>query len=327
MRSTMLFRVLAALWLAAFALGVQAQQSRPPMRILVGFAPGGSSDAIARVLADKLRTVLNQSVVVENKAGGGGRLAFEAAKLAAPDGNTFVIAPDGAVVFQYVLYTPAQLKYDLLNDLVPVAGLISYPMALAVSTKLPVTNLKEFIDWARANPTQANFGNAGLGGVTHFSGLQLSKAAGIQLNVVPYKGNGPLVTDLIGGQIPAGIMVAGDIIQQVRGGNARFIGVFGSKRSPLLPDVPTMMEQGVDVDTGDGWMGLWAPARTPPAELERVESAVRTVLAMPEVRDFLINRQTLQPEFRTGAEVDALQRKGIAYWGPVIKASGFKPDQ
>jgi tripartite-type tricarboxylate transporter receptor subunit TctC len=122
-------------------------------------------------------------------------------------------------------------------------------------------------------------------------------------------------------------MTAGDILQYQKGGKVKVIGVFGARRSPLMPDVPTFTEQGIAVDTGDAWTGMWAPARTPKAELDLMQSALRQVLAQPEVREFLINRATLMPDFRPAEQMDQLQRKELAYWGPIIKATGFKPDQ
>jgi tripartite-type tricarboxylate transporter receptor subunit TctC len=316
--------------LAAVAIGAAftAQaQDKPPIRLIVGFAPGGSTDTVARVLADKLRGPLGQTVIVENKPGAGGRLAAEALKGSAPDGLTYMVAPNATGVFQAVMYPVSVLKYDLLNDLAPVAVLVSYPLALAVSTKTGVGSAKEYAAYAKSKPEHGMFGSAGLGGHTHFSGLQLAKAAGVDMTVVPYKGNGPLATDLIGGQVPAVIMTAGDIAQHQKSGAVKVVGVFGAKRSPLLPDVPTMIEQGYNVDTGDAWTGMWAPARTPKTELDRMQAALQQVLAMPDVRDILVNKQTMHPDFRPAAELDQLQRKEIAYWGPVIKAANFKPEQ
>jgi tripartite-type tricarboxylate transporter receptor subunit TctC len=317
-----------ALTALAFGLAMTANaQDKPPIRILVGFAPGGSTDSVARILGEKLRGPLGQTVIVENKPGAGGRLAAEALKNSAPDGHTYMIAPNATGVFQALLYPVSVLRYDLLNDLAPVAVVVSYPLALAVSAKTGVNNVKEYVAWAKANPQNSVFGSAGLGGHTHFSGLQLAKAAGIELNVVPYKGNGPLVTDLLGGQVPAGIMTAGDIALHQKSGQVKLIGVFGEKRSPLLPDVPTLIEQGYNVETGDAWTGMWAPAKTPKAELDRMQAALKQVLAMPEVRDLLVNKQTMNPDFRSAVDLDKLQRKELAYWGPVIKATGFKPEQ
>ncbi|HUG24446.1 Bug family tripartite tricarboxylate transporter substrate binding protein [Piscinibacter sp.] len=308
------------------ALAAQAQD-KPPLRLIVGFAPGGSTDTVARVIADKLRGPLGQPVIVENKPGAGGRLAAEALKNSAPDGQTYMIAPNATGVFQALLYPVSVLRYDLLNDLAPVAVLVSYPLALAVGTKTGVDNVKEYVAYVKGKPERGMFGSAGLGGHTHFSGLQLAKAAGVELNVVPYKGNGPLAIDLLGGQVPAGIMTAGDIAQHQKTGDVKLIGVFGAERSPLLPEVPTLIEQGYNVDTGNAWIGMWAPAKTPKAELDRMQAALKQVLDLPDVRDLLINKQTMQPDFRPAAELDKLQRKELAYWGPVIKSTGFKPEQ
>ena len=125
----------------------------------------------------------------------------------------------------------------------------------------------------------------------------------------------------------AAIMIAGDILPQQKSGKVKVIGVFGSKRSSLMPDVPTFMEQGINIDSGDAWAGMWAPAKTPKAELDRMQAALKQVLALPEVRDFLINKATLNPDFRSADELDKLQRKELTYWGPIIKATGFTPDQ
>jgi tripartite-type tricarboxylate transporter receptor subunit TctC len=313
--------------LALAALSPAQAQDKPPIRILVGFAPGGSTDTVARVIADKLRGPLQRTVIIENKPGAGGRLAAEALKNAAPDGLTYMIAPNATAVFQHLLYPPAVLKYDVLTDLAPVAMLVSYPLALAVGTKSGVKSATEYVAWVKANPKEGSFGSAGLGGQTHFSGLQLAKAAGIELSVVPYRGNGPLATDLLGGQVPAGIMTAGDIVQHQRSGQVLVLATFGAKRSPLLPEVPTLTEQGYKVDTGDAWTGMWAPAKTPKEEIERMQAALKFVLELPEVRDILIHKQTLQPDFQSGAAMDKTLRKELAYWGPVIKETGFKPEQ
>jgi tripartite-type tricarboxylate transporter receptor subunit TctC len=302
-------------------------QSDQPIKILVGFPPGGSTDTVARVLAEKISAVLKQPIIIENKPGAGGRLAAQALKAAAPDGLTYMIAPNATPVFQALLYSPAVLRYDMLKDFAPVAVMVSYPLALAVGQDTGVKTAKDFVAWVKAHPQQASFGTAGTGGQTHFSGLQLGKSIGVSLQAVPYRGNGPLVTDLLGGQVPAGVMTAGDILPHQGSGRVRVVGVFGAKRSALLPDVPTFKEQGIDIDTGDAWTGMWAPANTPQVQIDRMQNALKHVLALPEIRDILANKAALNPDFRPGDEMDKLQRKELAYWGPVIKASGFTPDQ
>ncbi|GAB3354477.1 MULTISPECIES: Bug family tripartite tricarboxylate transporter substrate binding protein [Giesbergeria] len=301
-------------------------QDKHPIRILVGFPPGGSTDTVARVLADKLAVVLKQPVMVDNKPGAGGRLAVQTLKTSAPDGLTYMLAPNATPVFQMLLYPETVLKYNLLTDFTPVGLVVSYPLALAVSNHTGAKTAKEYADWVKNNPKDATFGSAGAGGHTHFTGLQWGKIIGQELQVVPYRGNGPLATDLLGGQIAAGIMTAGDIIQHQRSGKVRVVGQFGAKRSPVLPDVPTLMEQGYKLDAGDAWTGMWAPAKTPKAEIERMQSGLKHVLGLPEVREILVNKATLNPDFRSGEEMDKLQRKELQFWGPIIKESGFKPE-
>lgn len=323
-RSTFLKSTVACL-VAGLTFAATAQDKQP-IKLLVGFPPGGSTDTVARLLADKLSTVLKQPIMVENKPGAGGRLAAQALKAAAPDGLTYMIAPNATPVFQTLLYPASVLKYDMLTDFTPVGVVVSYPLALAVSNHLNVKDAKEYATWLKANPKEATFGSAGAGGHTHFTGLQLGKIIGQPLQVVPYRGNGPLATDLLGGQVPAGIMTAGDIVQHQRSGKVRVIAQFGAQRSPVLPDVPTMMEQGIKLDAGDAWTGMWAPAKTPKAEIERIQNGLKYALSLSEVREILVNKATLNPDFRSAEEMDKLQRKELKFWDPIIKASGFKPE-
>lgn len=326
MQRSSFLKSLVALALAGAGAVTQAQPDQP-IRLLVGFPPGGSTDTIARLLADKMGTVLKQTVIVDNKPGAGGRLAAQALKAAAPDGLTYMIAPNATPVFQTLLYPQAVLKYDMLTDITPVGMIASYPLALVVNAQAGLKTAKDYAAWVKGNAKNTSFGTAGAGGHTHFSGIQLGKAMGTELQVVPYRGNGPLVTDLLGGQVPAGIMTAGDVLPHQKAGKVTVLGVFGAKRSPLLPEVPTLMEQGFKIDTGDAWTGMWAPAKTPKATLERVQNALHYALELPEVRETLIHKATLNPDFRPAAEMDRLQRQELAYWGPIIKATGFTPEQ
>lgn len=323
-RKTFNAALLAAVLGVSMTAGAQTDQ---PIKILVGFPPGGSTDTVARVLAEKMSTALKQPIIIENKPGAGGRLAAQSLKASAPDGLTYMMAPNATPVFQALLYPPAVLRYDMLKDFAPVAVVVSYPLALAVGEDTGIKTAKDFAAWVKAHPQQASFGTAGAGGHTHFSGLQLGKAIGVNLQVVPYRGNGPMITDLLGGQMPAGIMTAGDILPHQRSGKVRIVAVFGAKRSALLPDVPTLKEQGIDVDTGDAWTGMWAPAKTPQAQIDRMQNALKQVLALPEVREMLASKLALNPDFRPADEMDKLQRKELAYWRPVIKDSGFTPEQ
>jgi len=314
----------ALLGLGLLAPAVQAQD-KPPIKILVGFPAGGSSDRLARLLADKLKDQLKQPVLVDNRPGIGGRVAAQAVKNAAPDGLTYMVAPNATFVFQHLTYPVSVLGYDMNTDFTSVARLSSYPMALVVNSSTGVKNAREFITWVKGGNNRNSFGTAGLGGDTHFNGLQLGKLAGVNMEVVPYRGNAPLITELLGGQILVGAMTAGDAIQHVRAGKLNYVGTFAPKRSALLPDVPTMAEQGFDTGGDDGWMAVWGPAKLPRAELERMQSAIQKVLAMPDVREILLNGMLMVPDYQSGAQVDRQLQAELAHWGPIIKASGFKP--
>ncbi len=310
----------------ALPLAVLAQGDRP-IRLLVGFPPGGASDSLARVLADKLPAALKQPVIVENRPGVGGRLAAEAVKSAAPDGTTYMLAPNATLVFQHLTYPVSVLKYDMTTDFTSIAQVSSYPMAMVVNAATGVKTAADYAAWIKANPEKTTFGTAGAGGDTHFNGLQFAKKVGVSMTVVPYRGNGPLITDLVGGQILTGNMVAGDALQYVKSGKLQYVGVFSAKRSPLLPDVPTMAEQGFDTGGSNGWMGIWGPAKLPKAELERMQAALAQVLSNKEVKEILLTRFLMVPDYLPGADVDAQLKAELAHWGPVIKASGFTPQQ
>jgi tripartite-type tricarboxylate transporter receptor subunit TctC len=319
-----------ALLLAALAAGAAAPafaQGDKPIRLLVGFPPGGASDTIARVLAEKLPPVLRQPVLVENRPGVGGRLAAQAVKAAAPDGLTYMVAPNATFVFQHLTYPVSVLGYDMTKDFTSVARINSYPMAMVVSAATGVKTPKDYVAWRKTAGAQATFGTAGVGGDTHFNGLQFGRIAGVEMSVVPYRGNGPLVNDLLGGQILAGNMVAGDAVQHVRAGKLNYLGVFAKKRSPVLPDVPTMAEQGFDTGGDDGWMGLWGPAGLPKAEVERMERALQFVLGLPEVKELMLTKFLQAADYQNGSAVDKALAAELAHWGPIIKASGFTPQQ
>ncbi len=296
-----------------------------PIRILVGFPPGGATDAIARAVADKLPHLLGQPVIVDNKPGVGGRMAADMLLAAPADGLTFMVAPNATPTFQMLVFKD-QLKWNILKDFVPVASFASYPLGMGVATKLGVSNAREFVDWVKKNPGKASFGTPGLGGQNAFLGVQFAKAAGIELPVTPYKGSPPMVTDLVGGHVPSAISLLDGMMAHHRAGKIRIIGVFSKERSPLMPDIPTFAEQGIDVTSGEGWTGIWAKAGTPKAEVQRMEKAIQQVLQLPEVKEVMSQRLLVHPVFRNGAELDALQRAELAHWEPIIKAAGFKPE-
>ena len=293
------------------------------MRIIVGFAAGGSSDIAARMLADKLKDSLGVPFIVENRVGGGGRIAAEALKNAAPDGTTFLLTPVVVPVLAPLVYK--QLSYDPAKDFAPVAQVATYQFALAVGPDHPARSVPEFVAWLKANPTQANFGSPAPGSLPHFFGLMIGKATGVEMVHIAYKGGAPLATDLMGGQIPAGVDALSDMIELHRGGKIRIIATSGAQRSPLLPTVATFKEQGFAAIEGTGWIGVYAPAKTPAPLIDQVSAAIGSALKGPELRERFVNLG-YEPTGTTPEQLAAIMVADTARWGPIIKASGFAAD-
>lgn len=316
--------LLAAPALLAAGLA-HGQSDKQAIRLLVGFAPGGGTDAVARLIADKLPGLLGQPVIVENLPGAGGRLAANALVAAAPNGNTFMVANNAVLTFQTLVFAN-QIKWDYQRDFAPVAGLTTYPLGLAVPISSDVKSVPEYVRWVKANPSKATFGSTGVGGQTHFLGVQFAKAAGIDLQVVPYKGVTPMVSDVVAGHSPAAIGLMDDMLKFHRAGRLRVIGVFSAQRSPLTPDIPTFIEQGFPDVKSEAWQGMWAPAKTSKAQIERMQEAVQKVLAMPDVKEAMTSTLNVTPTFRNADELARTQEAEIRYWEPIIRAAAFKPE-
>lgn len=321
-RNTFL-KTLTVAGIATLSLGAFAQD-RDPIRLVSGFAPGGTTDTIARVIAVHLSQELGQQVIVDNKPGAGGRIGAEYVKNAKPDGKTYLIGPDGWAIFPTAMYSPATLRYDLMKDLKPVAQLVSYPLALVVNGKVPVRNLADYAEWLKKDPKQGQFATPAPGGQVQFVGWVVGETLGTPMLPVAYKGNAPLLTDLIGQQVPAAILVAGDALRQSRD-KVRILGVMADQRWSLAPDVPTFKEQGYDVKVAEAWQGMWANAAAPKAETERMEAAVRKVLQSPELQQAIIKTAMVSPKFVPGAQMESSLRRDIEYWTKIIKASGYTP--
>lgn len=319
-------RILAAAGagVAMLAGATAHAQDRQPIRVLVGFPPGGGTDAIARAIAERLPAHLDgQRVIIENIPGAGGRIAADTLMRAKPDGLTYMVAPNATPTFQTLVFGD-QIRWSLWRDFAAVAGLASYPLGMAVGTGTGAKSAREFVDWLRRNPS-ANAGTPGMGGQNHFLLVDFARKAGVELPLVPYKGSPPLIADLLGGHVAAAVTLGSDLLKHHRAGKANLIGIFAEKRSSLMPDIPTMAEQGIDVTNGQGWSAMWAPVRTPAVELERMQRALRTLLATADMRALLAGRLNVEADFRDARAMEAAQRAEIAYWGPIIRASGFKP--
>ena len=320
----LLFAVATAALIALVALAAPEASAqgalKGPIRIIVGFAAGGSSDIAARMLADKLKDSLGVTVIVENKVGAGGRIAAEALKNAPPDGATLLLTPVVVPVLAPLVYK--QLPYDPARDFAPVAQVATYQFALALTPDHPAKTVPEFVAWLKANPAQANFGSPAPGSLPHFFGMMIGQATGVAVTHIAYKGGAPLAADLMGGQIPAGIDALSDMIELHRGGKIRIIATSGAQRSPLLPSVATFKEQGFAAIEGSGWIGVYAPAKTPRPVIDQLSAAITVALKAPDVRERFL-ALGYEPTGTTPEQLAAIMSADTARWGPVIKASGF----
>jgi len=301
-----------------------AQSDSTPIRILVGFSPGGGTDLLARLMAQNASKVLGQTVIVENMPGAGGSIAANALHSAAPNGQNYMMANNAVPLFQTLVFGDRN-RWEFAKDFVPVAGLTEYPLALAVPTKLGVNNIAEWLDYVRKNPANATFGNIGAGGMTHMLGDALGKVVEVPLTPIPYKGATPMITDLVGGHIPAAIGLLDNMMSFHDAGTVKVIAIFSPERSPLIPDIPTFKEQGINVLDGSAWQAIWAPAGTPQTEIDKMANALKEVLNDPQVQSEMRGTLMVEPVFRPGTEVAKLQAQELAEWGPVIEASGFQP--
>ncbi len=306
--------------LAAFA--AQAQIDKP-VKILVGFPPGGSADVMARLLAERMAAELKQPVVVENKPGAGGRIAAELLKNAPADGSTIMMAP--VVVPVLVPLVFSKLNYDAATDLAPVAHLANFQFGIAVNAAHPAKNVQELVAFYRANAAQANFGSPAPGSLPHFFGTMLARGAGVDLVHVPFNGGAPLINALVGSQVTAGIDVVAEQVELHKSGKLRVLATSGATRSPLLPDVPTATEAGLKGVEGSGWFAAFAAGKTPEPQVRALNAALNKALQAPEVRERFA-KLGLEPAGGSAAELAALMKRDSERWAPVVKASGFRGD-
>jgi len=314
-------RHFAALAGAALAAPAVLAQDRT-VRILVGFPPGGSADVIARLLAEKLRISLSQNVIVDNKPGAAGRLVLGELKRAAPDGQTLVLSPSGAMVIAPWLYS--NLAYDPVKDFTPVSRIVTFDFAVTAGPGAPQGDLKTVLAWMKANPAQANYATSGAGTVPHFAGLLLGQAAGVPLTHVAYRGGAPAAQDLIGGQIPLMVDTASETIEHHKAGKVRILAVTGEQRSKSLPDVPTLKEQGIAM-TADAFFGLYGPPGMPVDVVNRLDRAVADALKDPAIQE-KIHGFGLVPNHAPAADLAATQVAHLKRWEGPIKASGYKAE-
>ncbi|TSE27861.1 Tripartite tricarboxylate transporter family receptor [Tepidimonas aquatica] len=292
------------------------------LKILVGFPPGGGTDAIARLLADPLREVLGMPVVVENRAGAGGQLAAQALKAAPADGYTVLLSHDHTVsILPLVLRNPG---FDPARDFVAVGGLATFVNALAVSAGTPARSLREFVQWVRGQGGKAAVGIPAPASVPQFLVQVLARQQQLDLVPVPYRGSAPMMADMLGNQIPAGVGSIPDFIDHHKAGKLHVVAVMGRQRQPALPDVPTFAELGVAGFEEVPFYGLFAPAGTPAARLAQLDAALAKVLAQPALRERL-TAMGLNVGHMSGEQLAARERTYREVWARIIRDSGFQP--
>jgi tripartite-type tricarboxylate transporter receptor subunit TctC len=311
--------------LLVLTLSALAQGSYPnkPVKVIVAFAPGSATDILARVMADYFTKSMGQAFVVENKPGAGGIPGTEQAKNAAPDGYTLTMCPSGPFGINPAIYS--KLPYDPLKDFEPIGNIGFTPQTIVVGAQQPYKTLKEFVAAAKAKPGQIAYASLGVGSTSHLTMEAFAAAAGIELNHIPFKGSGEAQTQLIGGSVPAMSDTVPGVRNQVLAGKLRPLGVAIPQRSPFLPDVPTIAEQGYPGFESVGWIGLAAPAKTPVAILDKLNAEVRRMLQDPAVREKMA-QLAFTPVGDTRAQFGAFMKGEIAKWSKVAHDSGARAD-
>jgi tripartite-type tricarboxylate transporter receptor subunit TctC len=310
--------MLPLLWAASASSLAQSAAGR----VVLGFSPGGSVDALARMTADALGGATGRTFVVENKTGAGGRLAVDLVKSSKPDGDTLLVAPQGPMtLFPHVF--KAALNYDPAKDFSPITRLVTADFALTIGPMVPAKDLAGFRAWLRANGEKANFGSPGAGTLPHFIGIAIGDKLGVAMTHIPYQGSAKSMLDLAGGNIAATVSPVTEALELHKAGKVQIIATTGAKRSPFVPDVPTLKEAGVDLEV-PLWFAVYGPAGIPPAMVDKLRKAIDAGFATPEAAQRLA-KLGLEPAPMSPAELETLRQRESAMWAPVVKASGFTP--
>jgi tripartite-type tricarboxylate transporter receptor subunit TctC len=321
-------RVVAALTgfslaIAASVAYAQADYPNKPIRLLVGFAPGGTTDIVARIVAPKLSEALNQQrVVIDNRAGAGQIIASELTAKAAPDGYTLFMA---SAAFTINPAIHKKLPFDSLRDFAPIAIVAATPNVLAIHPSVPARTLKDLIADARAKPGKLLYGSAGIGAPSHLSGVLFGMMANIDITHVPYKGSGQVMGDLLGGQLHMSFPALSGVLTHIKSGKLIALGVTSSRRSTILPDVPTIEEMGLTGYDVSSWFGLMTASGVSQGLVRRLNTVINQVLKDPEVREQL-SRQGADPLGGSPKEFAAIIAKDLERWKKVVAAGGIKAE-
>ena len=304
---------------SAFAQAYPAK----PIRLIVTFPPGGSTDIVARIVALKLGDRLGQQVVVENRGGAGGTIGTEVVAKATPDGYTLGVASTSTHAVAPSVYT--KLGYDPVKDFAPISLVAVSPYLLVVHPDVQVKSLQEFVAYVKARPGKLNYASAGTGSTTHLAMEMLKSAGGIYIVHIPYNGNGPAGTAVIAGQVEALFGSLPAVLPHAKSGRVRPIAVGTPKRSPSLPDVPTVAESGFPGFDASLWLAIMAPAGTPPAVVERLHKEIVAVIGSPDAADAL-GKAGAEPLTSTPAELASMVKDGVGKYATIVKQAGVKAE-
>ena len=317
-------RALVAVCLAAIGIPSVAQAPpwpAKPIRMIVTFPPGGSTDAVVRIMAPKLGERLGQQVIVDNRPGAGGNIGLAALATSPADGYALAVGAAGGLAANAALYP--KMPFDVQKDFVPISLLAHIPFVLVVPPTSSIKSVADLLAQAKAEPRKVAVGHGGNGTAMHLSVQLLKLMAAVDLTEVAYKGSGPVALDVMGGQVPAGMLDLPSVLQQIKSGKVRALAVTGSTRLPQLPDVPTLSQAGVKGYESTGWFGVVAPAATPVAVVARLQSEMRAVLVDPDV---IAGARAAGVELSptTSAEFGRFIASETVKWADVIKRSGTK---
>jgi tripartite-type tricarboxylate transporter receptor subunit TctC len=310
---------------AGLTLPAQAQTTLSRnARAIVGFPPGGSSDVVARLYAEKLRGVYAPGIIVEGRVGAAGRIAVEFVRDAEKDGSVYLQTPASMLTVQPHVF-PREVRYDGLTDLTPVSTVCTFPFTFAVPSSHPARSFADLVAWLRAQPGEVPFASPAAGSAPHFLGIMLAKKLGVRMTHVPYRGAAPAVQDLVGGRLPLFVGVLGDVSPQ-HGQGARMLASTAQARNPRYPDVPTVTELGHPDLSKDEWFGVLLPPGVPAAVRQALHGAITRVAAMPEVVAALDRLEYLPTVSASPQEFADRIRRERTEWGQVVRESGFQPE-
>jgi tripartite-type tricarboxylate transporter receptor subunit TctC len=306
------------------SLSAQAGQafgeSGPLTKLIFPFSAGGGGDTLCRLIAQSAGERLNRNLIVENRTGGDGLIGIKWVQNASPDGSTVLVTTGPTMYLLPMVET--EPSFDLNRDFVPVSLLARFEFGIVIGPAVDATDFKQFVAWLKANPGKATFGVPSNGTIPHFTGSKLEQVLGVPMTRVAYRGSAPIINDLLGGHLPFGIVTIADAIPQHRAGGIRILAVSSAERSPFLPDVPTLKENGVDL-VADGWYGMWLPGKSSADFARQLSAAVVASLAQPELREKLA-AIGLIPVGTTPEGLAQELAADIAFWQPIVAATGYK---